>query len=201
MIIDLLKRRPVYVTILLVIVLAMVWYFAWWTPEGNKLTTVNADIASKQQTITQLNIQIIALQHETLNNAGDTKYQGIFSNALPPGPEFDTLTESIYQLSLKTGTQLSQFTADTMSPVSGTALPYSLIPVAMNVTGSEQQVENFIKGMYAQKTIPRLVTISQLSLSGGSGVNYFGVNPVSPAVTFTATIQAEAYTTFIPANG
>ncbi len=197
MTLDLLKRRPVYITILLVVVLAIVWYLAWWSPEGGKLKNVNSDIATKQQTVSQLQVEIAGLRSETANNAADTAYESTFSNALPPGPEFDTLTESLYQLSRRTGTQVTSLTANTMvATTPAPAVPYSEIPISMTVTGPRQGVLDFIAGIYNPQYIPRLMTISTLSLSDSSAVNI-----VKPSkVEFSASITAQAYTTFLPTS-
>ena len=52
---DLLKSKVVIIVTGVLIVLLIVWWFAWMTPEANKLTTVQQQVTADQTTLTQLN--------------------------------------------------------------------------------------------------------------------------------------------------
>ena len=51
---DLLKSKIVLMVTGGVVVLLIVWWFAWMTPESNKLNTVQQQITADQGTVSQL---------------------------------------------------------------------------------------------------------------------------------------------------
>ena len=186
---DLLKRPPVYGTIAGVIVLLLVWWFAWMSPEGNKLSTVNAQESSLQTQISSLNSQIAVLKAQSALVPGELPYLAKFTGAIPNLPESGVLTEQLFGLMNSTKTFISSLNDSTVSP---TGTGYSTIPVQIALTGSHDQVINFLKGLY---TLPRLVTIQSVTLAPPAATN---ILKPSKAQGFTAAINATAYTTFVP---
>ena len=53
---GLLKSKVVLIVTGIVIVLLIVWWFAWMTPEANKLATVQQQITADNTTAAQLNM-------------------------------------------------------------------------------------------------------------------------------------------------
>jgi Tfp pilus assembly protein PilO len=186
---DLLKRPPVYGTIAGVVVLLLVWWFAWMSPEGNKLASVNTQQSSLQSQIASLNSQIAILKAQSALVPGELPYLAKFNGAVPNLPESGVLTEELFGLMNSTKTFISSLNDSTVTS-SGTG--FSTIPVQISVTGSEDQVVNFMKGLY---TLPRLVTIQSVTLAPPTQSD---ILKPSKAQGFTAAITATAYTTFVP---
>jgi Tfp pilus assembly protein PilO len=185
----LLKRPPIYGTIVGVIVVALVWWFAWMSPEGTKLSSVHAQQQQLQGQVGTLNATIGALKVEASQVPAILPYLAFFQSAIPPLPQSGDLTTELYNLSLKTGTFISSLGDSTTNATTG---GYSVIPVQIQLTGTEAGVLNFIKGIYS---LQRLVTIQTLSLQPPGG----GANLLKPtnAQGFSASIGATAYTTYV----
>jgi type IV pilus assembly protein PilO len=186
---DLLKRPLVYGTLIGVVLIALVWWFAWMTPEANKLASANSQVQSDQSQISSLNTQIAALKVEDQQLPHLVHYLAFFSLAIPPLPESGDLTTELYDLSLSTKTVMNTLT-DVATINTGKG--YSTIPVQISLSGNHNSVLAFLKGIYA---LPRLVTIQSINLSPPGGQN---LNQPSTASGFTANISATAYTTYVP---
>lgn len=189
--IDLLKRPAVYGTIIGAIILLILWWFVWMSPEGNKLSTVKAQETSLQVEIGAMNATIAGLKEQSALVPSELPYLAKFTAAIPDLPESGVLTEQLYNLMNHTHTFIASLSDAT---VDATTAGYSTIPVSFVVDGSHDQVMSFIENIY---NLPRLVTIQSVSLSPGGGTAT-NLLQKSGAQGFSATITATAYTTFIP---
>jgi Tfp pilus assembly protein PilO len=187
--VDLLKRPLVYGTIIGVVVLALIWWFAWMSPEASKLAGVNTQAAQAQAQITQLNATVASLKEQSALLPSEVPYLAHFEIAIPNLPESGILTEQLFQLMRQTGTFISTLSDATVEPSTG----FSVIPVSIVMSGSHNGVEQFIKDIY---TMPRLVTIESVTLTPSE--SQLDLNTPSGSSGFGATIAAQAYTTFLP---
>lgn len=188
--VDLLKRPAVYGTIAGVVLIAIIWWFAWMSPEGNKLNGVNAQAQSAQNQITQLDATVASLKAQSALLPGSLPFLAHYQVAIPNLPESGILTEQLFQLMRSTGTFISSLNDATVQP---TGAGYSEVPVSIVITGSHNGILNFITDIYK---LPRLVTIEQVSLTPSAGQP--DLNKASTTNGFGATIAAMAYTTFVP---
>lgn len=188
---DVLKRPAVFGTIAGVIVLLVIWWFAFMSPEGSKLSSVKAQDASLQSQIAQLNTTIAGLQAQSRLVPSELPYLAKFTTAIPDLPESGVLTEQLFNLMHSTKTFISSL-SDSQTASSGSG--YSTIPVVITVTGSHDSIVAFLAGLYS---LPRLVTIQNVAF-GSSASQQSGILSPSKSPGFTATISATAYTTFVP---
>jgi type IV pilus assembly protein PilO len=186
---DLIKRPLVYGTLIGVVLIALIWWFGWMSPEASKLSSANSQIQSDQATISSLNTQIAALKNEDQQLPKLVHYLAFFSLAIPPLPESGDLTTQLYDLSLATKTDMNSLSDATTAD---TGAGYSVIPVEIALVGSHNSVLAFLRGLYA---LPRLVTIQGVDLTPTAGQT---LNQSSSTGGFTATITATAYTTYLP---
>jgi Tfp pilus assembly protein PilO len=188
---DLLKSKIVLIVTGAVIVLLLIWWFAWMTPESNKLTSVRQQVTADQQTETQLNLELISLKAEKKLVLRELPYLKKVTTAIPPTEDPPGIVDSLNTLASKTGCDLLSVTpADTPSP-SGTP-GLSTISVSVSLSGVHSGVFAFLQGFYKMK---RLMTISTVDLSpagshpdviaGGDGQQY------------SMSLVAEAYTTYV----
>jgi type IV pilus assembly protein PilO len=187
--IDLLKRPAIFGTIIGVLVIALIWWFAWMSPEANKLANVNSQATLAQTQITQLTATVASLKEQSALLPSEVPYLAHFEVAIPNLPESGVLTSQLAQLAHTTGSTISSLSDATVVP-SGA---YSVIPVSIVIGGTHNGIEQFIKDIY---TMPRLLTISSISLTPPG--TQPDLNKSSNAPGFSATISADAYTTFIP---
>ena len=186
---DLLKRPKIFGTIIAVVLIALIWWFAWMAPQGNKLNSVNQQQQQLESQVASLNTTIGALKIEASQAQKLLPYLAFFQLSIPPLPESGDLTTELYNLSLKTKTFISALSDATTTPTTG---GYSTIPVTIQLTGTEKGVLAFVEGIY---TLPRLITIQTLALSPPAAA----ANILKPTNTtgFTASINATAYTTYV----
>ena len=91
-----LKRPPILISLVAVIVLLAVWYLGWMSPEAAKLTTINQQ---EQSLTTRLQTLQLQLQSDKANSVlvkRDGRDLAIFAAAVPPVAEAGPLTTSLY---------------------------------------------------------------------------------------------------------
>ena len=81
---DLLKSKVVLIVTASVLVLLLVWYFAWMSPEGAKLNTVQQQVTTDSAMVQSLNAELTALQAEQKLVAKELPYLTKVSTAIPP---------------------------------------------------------------------------------------------------------------------
>lgn len=186
---DALKRPFVLITVGALILVAVLWWFLWMTPEASKLNTVDAQQTQLQS---QLNTLNLTLQLDRKQAAKVKKYAGylaMFAAAVPPIPEAPQLTTELATLANVTNVHLVSLSDDTTVP--GT--PLSTIPLTMSIRGPRQNCIAFLQGIYNDKLIARLITVTAFTptpVSAGAG----GANVLRASLApYTASITGTAY--------
>jgi Tfp pilus assembly protein PilO len=187
--VNALKRPAVLITVAVVVVLAVIWWFVWMSPEGTKLNTVNSQNSQLQTQLTTLNIELQQAQKQAAKVQQYAGYLSMFAAAVPPIPEAPQLTTELADLANTTNVHLVSLSDDTT--VVGT--PLSTIPLSMDIEGPRQNCIAFLQGIYNPTLITRLITISAFNpapVSAGSG----GVDVLKPSsAAYTVTISGTAY--------
>ena len=187
--IDLLKSKVVLIVTGIVIVLLLVWWFAWMTPEANKLSTVQQQIAQDNTTVTSLSMELIQLKAEAKLVRHELPYLKMVTAAIPPTEDPPGIVDSLNTLANKTGCDLLSVTPANFPSPSGTA-GLSVISVTFSVTGSHKNIFAFLKNFYS---MTRLMTIDNVSLApGGTTPNILDVSDNQP---YSMSVSATAYTT------
>lgn len=192
---DALKRPVVFGTIIAVIVLAAAWWFAWMTPEGHKLATLDTQKTTLQSQQSLLQTELTSLEQEAKVVHRELPFLKSFQVSIPATPDAGVLVDQLYALSRSTATVMTSVTDNTIVAPTGpggaasTATGYSDVPVSISLTGSHDGVLAFIQGLYS---LPRLVTIQSISFTGPGNLN-----TASKSAPYGASITATAYTTFV----
>jgi Tfp pilus assembly protein PilO len=189
---DVVKRPKVFGAIIAVIVLAAVFYFAWWSPEGNKLSSINQTKQQEAQQISSLQAQLVTIQRE-VNFV--TKYQSFltfFGSELPSSPEQGPLYTMLAKLANSDKVSWTLISATTpQPPVAPSTL--GTIPLTMQVGGNHANVLKFLSDLY---TLPRLVTIQSVSPSPNPAPGpLYNVLNLHDQVPFSLSITGTAYFT------
>jgi len=188
---DLFKSKVVLFVTLGVIVLLIVWWFAWMAPEANKLASVNQQVATNQQKVFELNAELAALKAEKKLVLRELPYLRKVTTAIPPTEDPPGIVDSLNTLANQTSCNLLSVTpADTPSP-SGTA-GLSEITVSFTLSGVHSNVFSFLTNFYKMK---RLMTINSVSLSPSS--TNANVLAAGDGQQYTMTVSADAYTTYV----
>ena len=187
---DLLKSKVVLIVTGAVIVLLIVWWFAWMTPESNKLTAVRQQVTADQGNVTQLNLELVSLKAEKKLVLSELPYLKEVRAAIPQTEDPPGIVDSLNSLANQTGCDLLSVTPSDTPSASGTA-GLSIIGVTFSVTGIHSDVFAFLNGFYKMK---RLMTINSVSLAaGGTSANILAAGD---GQKYTMSITAAAYTTY-----
>jgi Tfp pilus assembly protein PilO len=184
-----LKRPPILISLVVVIVMLAVWYLGWMSPESAKLTTINR----QEQTLTThmqiLQDQLLTDKAHAVLLKRDLKDLAIFSAAVPPAAEAGPLTTMLYNLSKTTGVSIQSLTDDTTaSPLKGQTV--SSIPITITLKGSHGACLTFLADVYK---LPRLITIGAVvpaSAASGQAQTDVLANDDLP---YTMSLTATAY--------
>jgi Tfp pilus assembly protein PilO len=159
------------------------------TPEASKLTTVQQQVTADNSTVTQLNMELIALKAEQRLVLHELPYLKKVTTAIPPTEDPPGIVDSLNTLANTTGCDLLSVTPANFPTPSGVG-GLSVINVTFSVTGTHKNVFAFLKGFYS---MTRLMTISTVSLApGGTAPNIMAANDGQP---YSMSVTATAYTT------
>lgn len=182
---GLLRRPLVAGSIAGVVVLSLLWWFAWMTPEAHKLAAVRQQQVNEQQSEVRLTLKLAQLSAEAKQVHAAAPFLGAFGQAIPASPDAPDLVVAIYRLAVQDGVSLQSVTDNS---VVQSGLGYSTIPVALALSGPHDNVLSFVAGLYQ---LSRLLTVQSVALSGSGNLNSSGTS------TYTATIAATAYTRYV----
>jgi type IV pilus assembly protein PilO len=187
---DLLKSKVILATIGGVVVLLLVWWFAWMTPEASKLSTVQAQEQTYTNTRAELRLELATLKSDKAHVLREIPYLKKIEAAIPSAEDPPGIVDSLNSLARKTDCDLLSVTpADT--PTASSIKGLEAISVSISVSGSHRNIFTFLEDFYSMK---RLMTINSISLTpGGSSTNIFALND---GAQYSLSLSAEAYTTY-----
>lgn|GEM_PF-1176850 len=184
-----LKRPTVIIPVVVVLVLAALWWFLWMSPEASKLSTVNAQQSQLESQLSTLNLTLQTDKAQAPKISEYAGYLSMFAAAVPPLPEAPQLTTELADLANATSVHLVTLSDNTT--VVGT--PVDTIPLTMTIQGPRQNCIAFLNGIYNPKMIARLVTITSFTPSPVSA-GAAGVNVLKPSgATYSVAMSGLAY--------
>jgi Tfp pilus assembly protein PilO len=188
---DWLKRPTTLIAAGGVIVLAMLWWFMWMSPQSAKLTTVNTQV-STLQTQEQGFMATLAADKQYSAKVGlYAGYLNMFSTAVPEVPDAGGLTTELATLadSISPDLHITTITDDISNPSVGPGL--GTIPLQLSLTGPRQDCFTFLDDLYNQNKITRLITVSSFT---PTPVNGAGSNILKGSTRpYNFTIIGDAY--------
>jgi Tfp pilus assembly protein PilO len=197
---DFVKRPIIYGLGIGIILLSVLWWFFWMSPEGAKLTTVQSQQSALRLQLAGLQTEINTLVQEEGYANRDAGYLHGFSTEIPPAPLQGVLVEQLYDLSLVTHTVIPAITGvNSLSAAVGGE--YSTFPVDLTVNGTQADVYQFIADLYSSKYVTRLLTIQSVGLTPGAAgaTGAININQVSSKTLYSVTLTCTAYTTYVQA--
>jgi Tfp pilus assembly protein PilO len=187
-----LKRPPVIISIVIAAVVVILWLFAFFLPQGRKLSTLDSKRQALTDEVAAGNAKVVRLRH-TFEHAGQLEAEHAKMEALVPStPDLFKSTANYTSLLSSTvaGAHMNLTSVTTQSPAA-TSKALTSIPVTLDVTGSYDQLLTLITDIYA---MPRLTEISSVSIKGGGpGTNRFS--------TLQVILSLETFTTAKPTSG
>lgn len=186
---DFLKRPRVLMVIGAVVVILIAFYFAWWAPEGNKLSSIQTQKQAQSTKITTLQADLAQLRGEAHYVSQYQDFLTFFSSEVPVQPEEGQLVEMVGKLANQDKVTLGSMTDNTATAPAAVG-QLGTIPVSIDVTGPHDNLLKFLNDLY---NMPRLVTIQSANLTptGGQGSNYDVLT--SDATPFSMLVSGTAY--------
>ena len=175
---DALRNRTVRVIAVVAVLVAVIWLVAFFLPQGSKLSSLSSQDQKLQAEKTSLQAQLHALQTTQKATAKLESLKKTYSALVPSAPDTFPYYTQIGKVVAGSGAIL---TAVTITTLSGGAANGAVteIPVSLTVTGSYDQILKLLTAIYA---MPRLTTISSITLNGG-GPNTTRATPLTASLT------------------
>jgi len=172
------------------LVLAIVVFLAWISPEGSKLASLQTKETQLQSQQTSLQTEIAALKREKANlgTTCSTLTQDV--TEIPGAPDVDSFLQQVTALAVSSGDPNTPSISVTQASgsVKGTT---GVTPVAVSFTlaGTYGQMSEFLRGLYS---FPRLFTIASITIGGGP-VSNGGVVPAPSTPNYNLALNGNIY--------
>jgi type IV pilus assembly protein PilO len=153
------ERNILLIGFLLIVLLAVGYYFLFLGPLLNNLDERAQERADKQAQLANLQQQVAELE-AVRQNAPEIERQLLeLSKRIPTQPEIPTLVVQIEEIADAAGvTQLSIVPGDVEPPPGGG--DFSVLPVTMSFTGTYEQMQDFL---LRTRNLARLVTVRSVT--------------------------------------
>lgn len=160
-----LRRKPTLIAIGVAIVVVIVWLFAFFLPEGHRLSALQAQEQTLQQQVAAGQAKVAKLQktfqHTSELQSLDQKMAGYVPST---SDVFKTTANYTSLLSATVASAHMTLTSVSPSGSSSAGQSFTAIPVTLVVTGTYDNLLSLIYDLY---TLPRLTDITSLSITGG----------------------------------
>jgi Tfp pilus assembly protein PilO len=183
-------RIPLF-TVVGALIVVVVVYLAWLSPEGSKLSTLQAKQTQLQTQQTGLQAEISTLEHEKSELPTTCAALTNDVTEVPGAPDVDSFLQQVTQLAVQSGDpntpsiSVTQATGSTQA-VSG-ATP---VAVDFSLAGTYGQMSAFLQGLYS---FPRLFTISSVTIGGGTNAVAASAAPAAGTMGYTLSLTGNIY--------
>jgi Tfp pilus assembly protein PilO len=170
------------------LVVALIIFATWISPEGSHLKKLQAQQTELQSQQSALQIRIAALKKEKSQLGTDCQQLSTDLTEIPSAPDVDSFLSQVTNLAVSSGdpstptisvTQASTAAAGGVSPVS----------VSLTLSGTYGQMMSFLQGL---DSFPRLFTVTNIAVTGGSVVT--GGQAVAPsAAGYSLSLSGDIY--------
>jgi Tfp pilus assembly protein PilO len=157
------------------LVLGLIVYAAVISPEGTHLTKLQAQRTQLQAQEEGLQVRIATLKREKSQLGADCQQLTSDVTEIPGAPDVDSFLQQVSHLAVTSGdpnTPSISVTEAATTPTGG-VVP---VTVSMTLVGNYGQMTSFVTGL---DSFPRLFTVTQIAVSGGSVVT--GGQTVAPS--------------------
>ncbi len=144
------------------VVVMLVWLFAFFLPQTHKLSSLETQKATLQQNVVLDQAKLQRVRQESHHvgqiQAIDSKLKGF----VPTSEDLYTYIQTLSSAGNAAGVSISSLQPGT--PVTATGTSYLAIPISADVKGTYNHLVTFMKAIY---NLPRLTDINSISITGG----------------------------------
>jgi len=170
------------------LVVALIVYAAWISPEGSQLTKLQAQRTQYQAQLNSLQIRIATLKREKSQLGADCAQLTTDLTEIPGAPSVDSFLQQVTHLAVLSGDPSTPSISVTQAPAPGKG-GVTPVVVALTLTGTYGQMTSFLHGL---DTFPRLFTVTTIAVTGGAVAT--GGQQVSPSTTgYSLTLTGDIY--------
>ena len=154
-------RNILIIGILVLIILAVAYYFLLLSPTLTRLGEADAERQQKQDQLAQLQQEVNDLE-QIRDNAPEVERQILeLSKRIPAEPEIASLLVQIEEISIASDvTQLSLVPESPTGPPEGTTGDFSRVPLTMSFEGTYDQLQDFL---FRTRNLARLTTVNEVT--------------------------------------
>jgi Tfp pilus assembly protein PilO len=157
-------RIPVFIG-MGTLVLAIIVYAAWISPEGSHLTKLHAQQTQLQLQETALQVRIATLKREKAQLGTDCQELTTDLTEIPGTPSVDSFLQQVTALAVASGDPSTPTISVTQATSASGKAGVTPVTVAMTLAGNYGQMTSFLQGL---DTFPRLFTVTTISVTGGA---------------------------------
>jgi len=170
------------------LVLSLIVYAAWISPEGSHLTKLQAQRTTLQAQETALQVRIGTLKREKAQLGTDCQQLSTNLTEIPGTPDVDSFLQQVTALAVSSGDPNTPSISVTQA-TGGAAGGVTPVTVAMTLAGTYGQMMSFLQGL---DTFPRLFTVTSIAVTGGDVVA--GGQTVAPGTAgYTLTMSGDIF--------
>jgi Tfp pilus assembly protein PilO len=175
-------------TALGVVVVALVVYLAWISPEGSNLASLHTKQTHLQNQQIQLRAEIASLNREKANLGPTCAILTKNLTEIPGAPSVDSFLQQVTALAVSSGDPNTPSISVTEATGS-TGAGVTPVTVDFTLAGTYGQMSTFLQGLYS---FPRLFTISSITISGGP-VAVGGSAPAGTTPNYNLVLKGSIY--------
>jgi Tfp pilus assembly protein PilO len=177
---QLTRYRIPLLTAVATLVVAIIVYAAWISPEGSKVASLNAQQSQLQTQQTHLQAELATLKGEKEHLAANCQQLTTDLTEIPGTPTVDAFFHQVSALAVSAGDPNTPSISVTQSAATGAV---KAVAVDLTLQGTYGQMTAFLKGL---STFPRLFTVSGITVNGGAvAVGGATVNPGTTGYTLS----------------
>lgn len=170
------------------VVISLIVYAAWISPEGADLTKLQAKQTTLQVQQTALQVKIATLRREKAQLGTDCAQLTTNLTEIPISPDVDSFLQQVTALAVASGDPNTPSISVTQAS-GGAAAGVTPVTVAMTLAGTYGQMTSFLQGL---DTFPRLFTVTSIAVTGGDVVS--GGQTVAPGTAgYTLTMSGDIF--------
>jgi Tfp pilus assembly protein PilO len=168
------------------LVLILVVYLAWISPEGSKASSLNQTKSQLLQQQQHLNDELATFRREQRQLPADCATLAKDTTEIPGTVQADAFSHQVTALAVAAGNPNTP-SINIAPPPGGSGVV--AVPVTLNLAGNYVQIMTFVKGL---ETFQRLFTVSSFNLGGGPAA--IGGGPPAPGTpNYTLALTGNIY--------
>jgi Tfp pilus assembly protein PilO len=165
------------------LIMAIVVYAAWISPEGSKLSSLHAQETQLQSQQTHLQLELSTLKGEKAHLASNCQALTTDLTQIPGTPTVDAFFHQITALAVAAGDPNTPSISVAQSPAAAGGV--NSVVVTLTLSGTYGQMSAFLRGL---DSFPRLFSVTSISINGGPVVQGgAAVNPATAGYSLNLT--------------